>query len=231
MNSPALVTGAPGWLGSRLASVLAGGLADTPALAVPEPRRVRCLVQPGTPTAALAELPAGVELVEGDVRDPRSLASFVRGAEGATVFHACGVVTPRRIRDFHDVDVDGTRHVLEAAVGANAARVIGISSDTVAGWNRQPDEVFDERSPPRPHLHYGRSKRRMEDLLRNASAAGRLTTVILRPCRFYGPGQPHARTRFYRLIRQGRLPREASQRARLGLRRSSSAGDAHLGLW
>ena len=206
MRPPALVTGAPGWLGSRLVTALVGGLGDVPGLAIPEARHVRCLVLSGTPRAALADLPAGVELVFGDVRDPRSLAAFVRGAEGATIFHACGVIRARRLDDFHAVNVEGTRHLLEAAAAAGVARVIGISSDAVVGSSRRPDEVFDERSPPRPRLPYGRSKRLMEDLLRDACAAGRTTTVILRPCRFYGPGQPPARTQFYRLIRQGRLP-------------------------
>lgn len=206
MKPLALVTGAPGWLGTRLVEILMGGLPDVAALAAPEPRPVRCLVLPGTSRAALDELPAGVELVEGDVRDPRALASFVRGAEGATVFHLCGVVSSGRARDFHEVNVEGTRNVLDAAVGANAARVIGVSSDTVVGWNRRPDEIFDEHTPPHPHLQYGRSKKAMEDLLRERFAVGRLATVIVRPCRFYGPGQPSARTRFYSLIRQGRLP-------------------------
>ena len=201
----ALVTGAPGWLGTRLVTSLVEGIPGVPALAAREPGRVRCLVLTGTSRAALAELPAGVELVEGDVRDPRSLAAFFRGAEGATVFHACGVVATPRVRDFHDVNVDGTRHVLAAATQANVARLIGISSDTVVGWNR-PGEVFDEQTPANPHLHYGRSKKMMEDLLRDAFAVGRLATVIVRPCRFYGPGQPQARSRFYRLIRLGRLP-------------------------
>jgi len=202
----ALVTGAPGWLGTRLVATLVDGPPDVPALAASEPRRVRCLILPGTSRAALAELPAGIELVEGDVRDPRSLAAFVRGAEGATLFHACGVVATLRVRDFHDVNVEGTRHVLAAAAWANVARVIGISSDTVVGWNRGPDGVFDEQAPPNPHLHYGRSKKMMEDLLRETGAAGRVATVVVRPCRFYGPGQPQARSRFYRLIRRGRLP-------------------------
>src|SRR5262245_23619173 len=103
-----------------------GGMPDVPALAVPERRGVRCLVLPGTPRDALAELPAGVEIVEGDVRDPRSLAAFVRGAEGAPVFHVCGVVASTRVQDFHDVNVEGTRNVLAAAAGVNAARVIGV---------------------------------------------------------------------------------------------------------
>jgi nucleoside-diphosphate-sugar epimerase len=197
------VTGAPGWLGSRLIEVLRDGL---PELPVSEPRKIRCLVMPGTPASALAELPPDVDLVTGDVRDPQSLREFFRGVEGATVFHLCGVVGPRRTRDFYEIHVDGTRNALEAAAEAGARRFIAISSNMVAGPNPHPERLFDEQSPRRPTLPYGKSKVLMEDAVNEAFDAGRLATVILRPCRFYGPRQHSARTRLYRLIRQGRMP-------------------------
>ena len=46
----------------------------------------------------------------------------------------------------------------------------------------------------------------MEDAVNQAFAARRLATVVLRPCRFYGPRQPATRTSLYRMIRQGRMP-------------------------
>ena len=201
---PAVVTGAPGWLGTRLLQVFREGLPELP-VSDPE-RRIRCLVRPDTPAAAISELPAGVEIVAGDIRDPRSLPELFRGAEGATVFHLAGVVSPRRTRDFYDIHVDGTRKLLEAAANAGARRFISISSNMVAGPNPHPERLFDEQSPRRPTLPYGKSKVLMEDAVNEAFAAGRLSTVILRPCRFYGPRQHSARTRLYRMIRQGRMP-------------------------
>jgi nucleoside-diphosphate-sugar epimerase len=203
-SSLCLVTGAPGWLGTRLVEVLRNGLPELP-VSDPE-RRIRCLVLPGTAAAALAELPLGVELVTGDVRDPGSLREFFRGAEGATVFHLCGVVSTRRTRDFYEIHVDGTRNVLEAAAEAGARRLIAISSNMVAGPNPHPERLFDEQSPRRPTLPYGKSKVLMEDAVNEAFATGRLATVILRPCRFYGPRQHSDRTRLYRMIREGRMP-------------------------
>lgn len=199
-----LVTGAPGWLGSRFVEVLRNGLPELPTAEAG--RRIRCLIMPGTPPAALATLPPDVELVKGDVRDPRSLRDFFRDAESASVFHLCGVVSPRRTRDFYEVNVEGSRNVLDGAVNAGAARTIAVSSNTVAGPNPRPGHLFDEQSPRNPHLPYGRSKVLMEDLVNEAFAAGRLQTVIIRPCRFYGPGQHPARTRLYQMIRTGRVP-------------------------
>lgn len=205
MKTPlAVVTGAPGWLGSRFVEVLRNGLPELPVCDAS--RRIRCLVLPGTSAAALAAFPPGVEFVTGDVRDARSLRELFRGAEGATVFHLCGIVAARRTRDFHEVHVDGTRNVLEASVAAGARRLIAISSNMVAGPNPHPERLFDEASPRRPMLPYGKSKVLMEDAVNEAFAGGHLATVILRPCRFYGPGQHTPRTRLYRMIREGRMP-------------------------
>ena len=205
MSAPlCLVTGAPGWLGSRLIEVLRDGLPELPVSN--RGRRIRCLVLPGTSAAALAAIPPDVERIEGDVRDPRSLREFFRGGEGATVFHLCGVINPARMRDFSEVNVGGTRNVLDAAAHVGVARLIAMSSNTVAGPNPHPERLLDEQSPRNPQLPYGRSKALMEDLVNDAFAAGRLDTVILRPCRFYGPAQPATRTRFYQMIRQGRMP-------------------------
>ena len=205
MRTPlAVVTGAPGWLGSRFVEVLRNGLPELPVSDTT--RRIRCLVLPGTSAAVLAALPPGVELVPGDVRDARSLRELFRGAEGATVFHLCGIVEARRPRDFYEVHVDGTRNVLEAAVAAGVRRLVAISSNMVAGSNHDSNRLLDEHSPRRPTLPYGKSKVLMEDAVNEAFAGGHLATVILRPCRFYGPGQHAARTRLYRMIREGRMP-------------------------
>ncbi|HEY6065936.1 MAG TPA: NAD-dependent epimerase/dehydratase family protein [Thermoanaerobaculia bacterium] len=204
MTTPlALVTGAPGWLGTRFVEVLRAGLPEMP---VPDgARRVRCLVSSRASAASIADLPEDVEVVTGDVRDPRSLRAFFRDAGGATVFHLCGVISPRRKRDFFDVHVRGTRNVLDAAAGAGARRMIVISSNMVAVPNPQPERLLDEQSPRRPRLPYGKSKVLMEDAVNEAFEERRLETVVLRPCRFYGPGQHAARTRLYRMIRRGEM--------------------------
>ena len=40
------------------------------------------------------------------------------GASGATVSHCAGIIHPRRVRDFTDINVGGTRAMLEAAAKA-----------------------------------------------------------------------------------------------------------------
>jgi nucleoside-diphosphate-sugar epimerase len=187
--------------------ILAGGLPDVPAFAAPDPeRRIRCLIMPGIPTKVLTDISPRVETVPGDVCDPGSLRDFFRDAEGATVFHLCGIIHPRRIQDLYAINVDGTRNVLAGAMAAGARRAIAISSNSPAGCNPSPDHVFDERAPYNPYMHYGRSKKQMEDVVGEAFASGRIETVILRPCWFYGPDQPPRQTRFFTMIKEGKAP-------------------------
>jgi len=202
-----LITGAPGWLGTRLVQVLLNGLPDMPALANPEPsRRIRCLVVPGVDVSALASLD-GIECVRGDLRDPSAARAFCQGAEGATVFHSAGVVHPTRyVRELYQVNVDGTRHLLHAAQEAHARRVVVVSSNSPAGTNPRRDHRFDECSPYHPYMEYGRSKMMMERVVQDYQAQGGMETVILRPTWFYGPCQPQRQTAFFRMIRGGTVP-------------------------
>lgn len=202
-----MITGAPGWLGTRLVRTLVDGLPDVPLLAEPDrERRIRCLILRGAPAHILTAISPRVEPVEGDVRDPGSLKNFFREAEDATIFHLTGLIHPRRIRELYEVNTDGTRNVLDAAIEAGARRFIAVSSNSPTGCNPRPDHRFDETSPYHPYMNYGNSKKLMEELVQDKGAQGRIETVILRPCWFYGPDQPPRQSRFLRMIREGKAP-------------------------
>src|SRR5690348_13371593 len=89
----AIVTGAPGWLGTRIVQSLVRGLPDVPSLG-PSDRTVRCLVLPDADARELEALGAQVEIVRGDLTEAGSLEPLFAGAKGATVFHSAGVIHP-----------------------------------------------------------------------------------------------------------------------------------------
>jgi len=205
---PVLVTGAPGWLGSRLVTVLQRGLAERPDLAppaAPGSPGLRCLVAPGVDAASLAA--PGVELVRGDLRDPAAAARLCAGAAGATLFHVAGVIHPRRrTRELFEVNAEGTRHVLDAAEREGVRRVVVVSSNSPVGVRRPGSPLLDEDSPCIPYLAYGASKRRAEEAARELHARGRVETVIVRLPWFYGPGHLDRQQRMFEMIRLGRFP-------------------------
>jgi nucleoside-diphosphate-sugar epimerase len=202
-----LVTGVPGWLGTRLVRVLSEGMPGLPSLSRPENvRQIRCLSMPGQDAGAFSVLD-GVEVVEGDLRDPDSLKAFCKRAAGATLFHCAGVVHPARsTREFFDVNVDGTRRLLHEAEAACIRRVVAVSSNSPIGTNPRRNHLFDEESPYNQYMNYGRSKMLMEQVVNEYRARGGLETVIVRPTWFYGPDQPERQTTFFRMIRRGSAP-------------------------
>jgi nucleoside-diphosphate-sugar epimerase len=206
-NGLALVTGFPGWLGNRLVHFLHQPHPDWPD-GVEQPRfeRIRCLVLSGADQRPVRSRYPDLELVEGDIRDPAAVGRLCAGAEGATVFHLAGIIHPRRVRELYDINTHGTRHLLAAAAAAGVKRVVATSSNSPAGVARDSSVLFDENSPYRPYMNYGRSKKLMEDDLNEAHRSGAVETVVLRPCWFYGPEQPPRQSEFFHMIKAGMAP-------------------------
>lgn len=206
-SSEVIVTGALGWLGRRLVETLVQGLADHPHLRVAHPGlRIRAFVQPGADPSALTALSPAVQIVVGDLRSPADCARLCAGARDAVVFHTAGIIHPRRVADFYSTNVEGTKNLLAAATQSGVRRLVAVSSNSPCGNNPHPDHRFDERSPYRPYMHYGRSKMQLELAVRDAQLRGDIETVLIRAPWFYGTHQPPRQTLFFTMVRQGRAP-------------------------
>jgi nucleoside-diphosphate-sugar epimerase len=203
----AFVTGAPGWLGTRLADCLIHGLPELDPSGQPPGRRVVALVRPGVDAAPLKALGPSLEVVTGDLRNPDDLGRFLAGGAGGTVFHLAGVIHPTRgVKELYEVNALGTRSLLAAAEAAGVRRFVHMSSNSPLGCNPRPDHVFDEQAPFNPYMHYGKSKMQGELAVNEAAAGGKIETVIVRSPWFYGPNQPERQSLFFRMIRQGKFP-------------------------
>ena len=115
-----LITGATGFIGSHVAR-LAAERGDEVVLAV----------ESGSNDAAIEGL--DLKRVKCDVRDRRSLRRALRGAE--RVFHCAGVtsVRPQDAERLFDVNVRGTKLVMEECLRAEVERVVYTSSAAVVG--------------------------------------------------------------------------------------------------
>lgn len=201
-----LVTGAAGWLGKGLLNALGNGLPETTTLARPQAGlKVRAFALPGQEDEVTSAC-ADAEVVSGDLRSAEDCERFCSGASGAVLLHAAGIIHPRRVREFYEINVEGTRNVLSAAADAGVRRAVIMSSNSPIGCNPHPDHLFDEQSPYHPYMNYGRSKMRMELHVREVRQQGRIETVVIRAPWFYGPFQPPRQTLFFRMIRDGKAP-------------------------
>jgi len=203
-TSLVLVTGAAGWLGSRLVESLVRGLPEHDELKFRAAVRLRVLLLPGQDPTALKQLSDQIEFVTGDVRNPDDCAKFCAEAKGAVLFHTAGIIHPRRVREFSEINRDGTTNLLDAAIRSGVQRAVVVSSNSPCGCNPHPDHLFDELSPFNPYMNYGRSKMEMELAVRER--ADRIETVLIRAPWFYGPNQPPRQTLFFQMVRDGKGP-------------------------
>ena len=171
---PVCVTGGTGFLGVHLVKQLAQAGARVTVHAL-EP----------WPNHPLFRIP-NLNYCFGDITDPESVRRAVRDC--AVIFHTAAIVAvwgPALAR-MHDVNVLGTRNVLDAAP-ANA-RIVHTSSIVTVGASRHRLPVteatpFNLSHVDVPYIH---SKRAAEELALTAAASGR-DVVVTNPGYLVGP--------------------------------------------
>jgi nucleoside-diphosphate-sugar epimerase len=182
-----LVTGASGFLGGAVAAEL---------------------VRAGHEVRALQRRPSGVVGVTdvlGSVTDPALLERAVDGVEG--VIHlAAKVSLAGDPREFHTVNVGGTRLLLDAAERAGASRFVQVSSPSVAHAGSALAGVGAEpASPEHARGDYARTKAEAE-LVALARDSEAMRVVAVRPHLVWGPGDTQLVDRIVDRARRGRLP-------------------------
>ncbi|HPQ69051.1 MAG TPA: NAD-dependent epimerase/dehydratase family protein [bacterium] len=165
----ALVTGADGLLGSHLVRrLLANGM------------DVRAFVLPGDVAPVIADLP--LEIVSGDLLDAGAVRRAVDGC--ALVFH-CAAITDlwADAQLVRRVNVEGTRHVLDACVQAAVRRLVyvGSASSFQFGTRERPGDERGAFPSEYESVAYMASKHRAMKLVREYVAERGLDAVIVAP--------------------------------------------------
>jgi nucleoside-diphosphate-sugar epimerase len=171
-----LITGGTGFIGSRLA-LRCVDMGET----------VRVLAQKNTPGERQnsEELERrGVELFEGSVTDSEATHRSCAGVD--VVYHLAAAQHEANVPDSHyyDVNVDGTRNVLQAAVDEGVKRFVHGSTIGVYGIGRSGP--VGDHTPLNPDNIYGVTKLEGEKVAR--SFFDRLPIAIARISETYGPG-------------------------------------------
>lgn len=124
-----------------------------------------------------------------DLTDPDDVVHLVEHTRPDAVVHLAALIPPECYQDphaAHEVNVDGTRHLVRACEAAEAPpRLVQASSMTVYG-PRNPHAglgLLTPQTPTRPRDAYGRQRVLAEDEVRNSS----LDWVILRLGGVVGP--------------------------------------------
>jgi nucleoside-diphosphate-sugar epimerase len=181
-----LVTGATGFTGGHLAQHLAA-LGD----------EVKALVRPRSRAKFDASpLPKhGIVAIDGDLGDAAAVRRAAAGVD--VVDHIAATYREAGQPDaaYRAINVDGTRHVLEAARAAGARRVVHCSTGGVHGHIANPPATED--APFNPGDVYQDTKLEAEQAAREFGKTTGFDVVVARPIGIYGPGD----TRFLRMFR------------------------------
>jgi nucleoside-diphosphate-sugar epimerase len=145
----------------------------------------------------------GAKITLGTITDPDLMNRAVSGNE--VVFHVAaafrGVELPHKV--YWEVNVEGTRKVLEASLRQGVRRFIYCSTEGVHGHIKHPPA--DENAPIAPKDYYQYSKWEGEKVVHEYMKKG-LPGVILRPTAIYGPGDPERFLLIYRRVQTGVFP-------------------------
>lgn len=169
------ITGGTGYIGSHVVRRLAGS-----------GHELVCLV-PGAGSERDAH---GARLVGGDVTDHASVARAMRGCDRVIHLASLHSFWERDPRRWADVNVTGTRVVMEVALEERVRRVVHVSTALVYG--HPPDDLFTEESEPGPELfsEFARTRRDGDRVVWAMQRELGLPVVVLQPGIVLGPGQP-----------------------------------------
>jgi nucleoside-diphosphate-sugar epimerase len=189
-----LVTGATGFTGGHLAGALRRRGDEVRALV--RPRSLERFAR--SPLAAAGVVPHAGDLIDAD--------AVARAAEGVeVVYHIAATYREAGQPDsvYRDVNVRGTRNVLDAASRGGARRVVHCSTGGVHGHVADPPA--NEDAPFNPGDIYQETKLEAEQLARDYGRSHLLDVVVARPIGIYGPGDMRFLPIFRGLAR-GRFP-------------------------
>jgi dihydroflavonol-4-reductase len=187
-----LVTGGTGFIGSRLAlearrqghEITVAGQLNSDA------ERVRA-----------TELAREAIVIEhGPLQDADHARRIAQGCD--SVIHLAAAQHEANVPEsyFFDVNVNGTRTLMEACERAGVRRFV--YGSTIGVYGESSGESLDEASPPRPTNPYGRSKLEAERVV--DAYGGSLQRSIVRISETYGPGDFRL-LKLFRAVNRGRF--------------------------
>jgi UDP-glucose 4-epimerase len=172
-----LVTGGAGFIGSHLCDALAAR-GDT----------VRVLDD--LSTGHRTNLPAGVDLIVGDIADPETVFNATKAIDGC--FHLAAIASVERgIQDWlgtHRVNLTGTIAMFDA-IRRQGTKVPVVYASSAAVYGDCPTIPIPETAECRPLSAYGADKRGCELHAVTATHVHGIPTVGLRFFNVYGPRQ------------------------------------------
>jgi nucleoside-diphosphate-sugar epimerase len=199
------ITGGNGWLGKTLINTLINGdKLVLENLEVDNPKIISLDLQSVNNENSFNN--NKIKYINGDIRSKKDCDLFFKNITNKSVlFHCAGIIHPKKVSDFFEVNLIGTKNIIEKAISNGINKIVAISSNSPIGCNKSNDYLFDENSPYNPYMNYGKSKKLMETFLLEKISEGIDITIIRSPW-FYGENMPSRQIVFYKMVKEGKFP-------------------------
>lgn len=187
------ITGATGFIGKHLIERLSQ-----------TEHKLYCLVRKSSKFHMIEEL--GTTLIIGDVTDKNSLHEGMKGCDW--VINLANIYSfwePNR-QIFKDVNVGGTRNIMECALDTGISKVVHVSTGGIYG--KPKDCPFNEESQVGPvrFCEYFETKYEGDLIAWEMYEEKRLPLVMIYPCAVLGSGDPKATGQYIKNLINRRLP-------------------------
>jgi nucleoside-diphosphate-sugar epimerase len=145
----------------------------------------------------------GADIIIGSITDKKLVDEATEGVD--FVFHIAAAFRELDVpsEHYYNVNVNGTRYVMEAAVKHNVKKVVYCSTQGVHGHINNPPG--NENSPIAPEDYYQQTKYEGEVVVQEFIKKGMKATII-RPTAIYGPGDPERFFMIYKRVKKGYFP-------------------------
>ena len=169
-----LITGATGYIGSLLTLKLAEAGEDI---------RILCRTDP-----SISEFKrSNIQIVKGDITDKHSLEKAMNGIQQVYHMAAYARLWAKNPSVFFEINVQGTRNVLEAASRASVEKIVYTSTAGVIGPSKDHPMREEDARITGFFNEYEETKTEAEKIARSF-ASDKMKVTIVNPARVYGPG-------------------------------------------
>ena len=187
------ITGATGFVGSHLIKKLSK-----------TNHQIHCLVRKTSDADYLQA--SNITQIPGDIRDRNAVSHGILGCQW--MIHLAGVYSfwEPDPSIYYEVNVEGTRNVMECALDAGISKVVYLS--TYGAFGIQKDCPYNEENSPNPNQSskYTESKYQADLLVWDLYTSKGLPVIVLYPANILGPGDDKASSIYIKNITNNRFP-------------------------
>lgn len=186
------ITGGTGFIGTHLVKWLAQ-----------TDHELVCLARETSDVSTLKE--TGTTIAVGDVTDKGSLLAGMQGCDWVADLAALFVFWPRDEHAYAEINIEGTRNVMESALETGIAKVVHVSSAAVWGTADWPISETTPMGVQRAS-EYARSKYEGDQIAWHLYEERELPLVMIYPVAVIGPDDRTATGRYIENLVRHRMP-------------------------